>query len=231
MPHTFEIRFPDEPHIDHVIVAVAPIDAFTGRIITTGISASLKGLPNRPVRNRSGMLVFVRKNGIPEQARYEIEVNAEKAGYFNPDTPILYSPPATDNSNRANKPQIDVPLMRRPTSAIDTDATTVAGVVVRAAQPVAGATVFAELPTSMLPPGGATLAPFETRSDERGAFALMLRLPAGSVTAAVTVKFKFSEGTDVREIVRLVAEGKFYSFEEPIEMNIDNEPQLIPFGG
>ena len=81
MPHSFDIRFVDEDErpIHEVIVAVVPIDAFTGRIVTSGVKVSIEGLPNRPWRNLSGMLVFVRPPEQNEQQVYKIKI-AKKHG-------------------------------------------------------------------------------------------------------------------------------------------------------
>lgn len=227
MAHSFDIRFDDTPTIDDVTLALAPIDAFTGRIVPAGVKAEIENLPDVQIRNLSGMLVFT---NLPAQPMYRIIVTAKRAGYFDPAT-VQFVPPASDDPDWARKRRLDVLLYRRPTAPIEADATTVAGIVVRGVQAVTGARVWAELPANLLPPGAPPLREFETRSDERGAFALSLRLPADAITGTVDVKFKFSEGADQREIERPVSERKFYSFEEAIDLGGANTPQLLPFGG
>lgn len=236
MPHSFHIYFDDNPSIDKVVVAVAPIDAFTGRIVSSGVKARIEGLLDRPRRNLSGMLVFV---NLPSRPVYRVIVSAEKAGYFDPG-PTNFVPPPDDDPDFANKRRLDVPLYRLPSVVADMEATTVAGLLVRIAQPspgepvrepVPGARVWADLPASTLPPNAGSLKPFETRTDERGAFALWLRLPADAATAPVPVMFRFRKGDSQRNIERPVREGKFHSFEKPIDLIGANEPHLLPFGG
>ena len=66
------------------------------------------------------------------------------------------------------------------------------------------------------------LQPFETRSDGRGAFALPLRAGGAS-----SIKFRFRHVADQRELDRAVIEGKFQSFEEPIDLVGTNSPPLV----
>lgn len=223
MPHNFDIRFNNDPPIDNVGFAVVPIDAFTGRIVVSSVTARLKNLPDRPIRNLSGMLVFV---NLPTQPSYQIEVFPETAGYFDPGEKTW---PVPGDLTSAKSKRLIVPLFRQPTAGVDTEATTVAGVVVRGVQPVVGAIIQAILPPTALPPGS-NLDPFETRSDGRGAFALRLRLPTDPANMVVDVKFRFKQGAFQRDIERLVEEGKFYSFEKPIDLIGANTPQLLPFG-
>jgi hypothetical protein len=235
MPHSFDIHFDDNLPIDNVVVAVAPVDAFSGRLVSAGIEVHIEGLPNRPRRNLSGMLVFV---NLPRQSLYRVILSAEKAGYFDPE-PLDFVPPDNDDPEFAKKRRLDVPLHRLPSAAIDTDATTVAGLLVRVTQPasgevrvpVAGALVWAELPISAFPPGTSSPNHFETLTDKRGAFALRLRLPVDAATAPMPIKFYFRDGADQRDLEGSVNEGKFHGFEKPIDLVGVNTPQLLPFGG
>jgi hypothetical protein len=138
-------------------------------------------------------------------------------------------------------------LYRRPTVFEASDATTVAGVVVRNAQPAFGTHIEARLPTDLLPPGSQSLRPFETRSDERGAFVLFLRVPETepgtqpepeSETGKVTFKFTSREIEGAPEIKRelnyRVQQGKSYSFRDPIDLtdsNGEKKPDLLSFEG
>lgn len=224
MPHNFDIRFDNDPPIDNVGFAVVPIDAFTGRIVASAVTANLKGLPNPPIRNRSGMLVFV---NLPSQPSYQVNVFSGAAGYFDPGEKMW---PVPGDAASANSKRLIVSLFRLPSAGVDTEATTVAGLVVRGAQPEAGAIVQAILPGDALPPGSA-FDPFETRTDERGAFVLRMRVPTDPAGASVDVKFRFQQGAFQRKIEHPVEEGRFYSFEKPIDLIGANTPQLVPFGG
>ena len=133
MPHSFDIRFDSDPALDNVAFAVAPIDAFTGRIVASAVTAHIKDLPHHPIRNLSGMLVFV---NLPTQPSYRVEVSPEKAGYFNPGEQTW--PVPGDLAGTTNK-RLIVPLFQQPTAGVDTEATTVAGVIVRGGQPVVDA--------------------------------------------------------------------------------------------
>ena len=81
MAHNFDIHFDDQWKIDNVTLALAPIDAFTGRIIPAAVKAEIENLPDVQIRNRSGMLVFI---NLPVQAEYKVIVDAKKAGFFDP---------------------------------------------------------------------------------------------------------------------------------------------------
>ena len=215
MANRLPVRFVDEPEqpFDRVVVAVAAIDAFDGRVVTRGVEASIEGLPDRPRRNLSGLLVFV---NLPEQAEYRIYLSAVAAGYFDPE-PVTFVPPADGDPDWAAKRRLSVPLLRRPETATEVAGTTVAGVVQRAGVAVAGASVEAELPPELVPPGP-RLRRFEARSDERGAFALSLRLPDDPARRWVAVTLILSEGGDERRLERPLTEGEFHSFEQPIDL-------------
>lgn len=225
MPHSFRIYFDDEPRIDNVVVAIAPIDAFSGRMVTSGVHSRIEGLADVPRRNLSGMLVFV---NLPAQAEYRVMVSAGEAGYFDP-APMIYMPPEHEDPEVARKRRLDVPLYRLPSTSIDSDATHVAGLLVRGQQPVPGAIVRAQLPESESLAVADPTRPFETRTDERGAFTLPLRLPHEEADEPALVTFTFRDGGDEREIERSVLEGKLNSFEEPIDLAGTNVPQILAF--
>ncbi len=221
MTHSFDIQFDPDPSIKNVDFAVVPIDAFTGRIVTSALQVRLKNLPNHPIRNLSGMHVFV---NLPNQLTYQVEVFPLKVGYFEPGVKIW--PVPNDLESKTSK-RLIVPLFKKPGTGVDTDITTVSGVVVRGSQALESVIIRAFPPTNALFPGSIS-EPFETRSDKRGAFALRLRVPTKSDGE---VKFKFQYGAFQREIEEPVEEGKFYSFREPIDMIGSNVPQLLAFGG
>jgi hypothetical protein len=96
--------------------------------------------------------------------------------------------------------------------------TLVRGVVVRGANPVAGASI------SAAPAGGAS---FLARTTASGAFALPLRLPplgSHEAEAPVPVRIVVSQGSDTRNLVRPVASGREHSFLEPIDLAGSNDP-------
>lgn len=212
MSPSFEYRLESNPLIDNVVFALAPINAFTGRVVAKEVKARIDGLTNKPIRNLSGLLVFV---NLPAQVSYQVHMTASDAGYLDPEVVTVTLPLANL--------RVDVPLYRQPSATFDPDSTIVAGKVVRAGQDVPGARVWAELPGSvsiLIPPP--VLQPFETRSDGRGAFALPLRAGGAS-----SIKFRFRHGADQRELDRAVIEGKFQSFEEPIDLVGTNSPPLV----
>ena len=215
----------DRTHIDKVVLVVMAVDAFSGRIITRGVRAHIekqisggyKRFPVSPVRNVSGKLVFLNRSnqaplGSPPSLPvppYRIVVDAQEAGYFNP-SPVMVN--ALPNSR-----QLLLRLHQRPDAGLDPATTSVSGVVVRGAARVYGAMIksifTAGLPPSALPPNQPPV-PFETRSDERGAFSLRMRLP----DTPVDVKFEISDSGQTRDFVRNVTEGIAYAFEDPINL-------------
>lgn len=181
------IGFEIDPPEDIVIFAVAPIDAVTGRIVRFNITASVTveggtvpltslQLPDKPIRNRSGLLVFVRQKNSPVYPKYRIRVKAKAAGYFDPE-PIDFIPPQPgDVFIPKVRLRVDFQLFPRPDSLFQDEATLVSGVVVRGAKSVEGARISAKVPATGIGNGNA-FKTFETRSDERGAFVLVLRIP------------------------------------------------------
>jgi hypothetical protein len=172
----FKVYF-DEPPLrpDVVTLAVEPMDAFSGRIVSSGVKASVKNLPDRPIRNLSGHLVF--KN-LPEKDKYTVIVDPTEAGYFQPDESDFPRNPEARKTKRHL-----VRLIRRPEFAFENDVTLIRGVVVNGKEKVENATVFASKPKANGPEPGVDdpddpLTTFQTRTDRRGAFALALRLPS-----------------------------------------------------
>lgn len=226
MMHSFDIRFEDtDTKIDKVVVAVALIDAFSGRIVRGDIRVTIDGLFNQAVRNLSGLFVFV---NLPSQASYTITIDTTAEGYFNP-PPIEFVPPASDDPDRIKKRRLDVLLYRRPSVPVDPDVTAVAGVVVRpdlsqqgAFLPVAFASIRAEFAQGILLPGSQGQISFKTFSDERGAFVLALRLPQEAAVEPIIVRFIFEKThdgqIDKRIIERPIKDQDFLSFDNPIDI-------------
>ena len=225
--HSFPIVFDNEPRdntrIDRVTVAVAPVDAFSGEIVRRSVTAKLKDpvtgeyLPFKPIRNLSGLLVFI---NLDDQPNYTIEVDAGKAGYFKPVVSVFVPPqPADADQNRRH----EVPLFRRPDFAFGEATTLVRGVIKRGPDGVEDARIWAD-------PLLAGNPPFETQSGARGAFVLALRLPKlapNNVPGPVDVTLKFSEGADQHEFVRPIDDGRTHIFEDPIDLGVKNTPNFI----
>lgn len=219
------IGFEIDPPEDIVIFAVAPIDAVTGRIVRFNITASVTvegetvpstslQLPDKPIRNRSGLLVFVRQKNSPLYPKYRIRVKAKAAGYFDPE-PIDFIPPQPgDVFIPKDRLRVDFQLFPRPDSLFQDEATLVSGVVVRGAKSVEGARISAKVPVIKIVNRNA-INTFETRSDERGAFALALRLPAFAVVEG-------NEGADDKS-------GKGIPVEFKIETRSGNDEWQLDF--
>jgi hypothetical protein len=220
--HNFPAYFDDNPRIDSVTFAVIPFDNFSGRVVASGVKAEVDGLFDRPIRNLSGHLVFV---NLPQQAAYAVTIDASDAGYFSPVNATF--PPNSDPSTAAAR-RLTVPLIRRPDFPYAEATTLIRGVVARGsgsgAVPVAGASIQA---------GPILLDPrFETKSDERGAFALPLtrrRAHGDPAAGTYSVKLYLRQGSDGRTLTVEVSDGKSHSFEEPIDLTGLNEPKFYSF--
>ena len=175
------IGFETDPPEDIVNFAVAPIDALTGRIVDRNITASITvekearesgilKLPDKPIRNLSGLLVFV---NLPEHPLYHVHVQARDAGYFDPDPKDFPPSDRQETSDPGDRFRLDFPLIPRPGFPFSDEVTLISGAVVRSDDGVAGARISAIVPGST----AGVDQTFETRSDERGAFALAVRLP------------------------------------------------------
>ncbi|HEX8224763.1 MAG TPA: hypothetical protein VF605_13175 [Allosphingosinicella sp.] len=203
----------DPPRTDRVTLAVGAVDGVTGALIRDGVSAGIAGLPDRPIVNASGLLVFI---NLPDQPHYDVEVDGRRAGYPFVER-FAFTPPA-DNKTPAARRR-DVLLAPGPDYPFAPGTTLVRGVVTRGSGPVAGARISAASAT-----GGAA---FATQSIANGAFALALRLPplaAHEPEAPVSVAIAVSEGGAVRILMRSLANGRSHSFLEPIDLAGRNDP-------
>jgi hypothetical protein len=208
------ILFDLPARIDRVTLAVGAVDAVTGRLIRDGVKARIDGLKDQPIVNASGMLVFI---NLPEQPRYEVEVDGRRAGFPFVER-FTFTPPAADDKDPVPRRR-DVLLAPGPDYAFAPGTTLVRGVVTRSSAPVADASVSATA-------AGSGTA-FATRSIANGAFALALRLPppgTDEAEAAVSVTITVSEGADTRTFVRSLGNGRSHSFLEPIDLIGSNEP-------
>jgi hypothetical protein len=223
MSPPFVIGFDEPPRHDEVIFALEPLDAFSGRLVMGPLRARIDGLPDRPRHNLRGLLVFV---NLPVQAMYDVIIEAAEAGYF--DAKLIVPRPATDA--RSPERRITVALFRRPTFRFAAETTLVRGSVVRDGAPVADAEVKARtVPPRAGAPG------FATVTDQRGVFALPLRLPKDAVgdggPPIARFEFVFREGGSERRLERLVEDGRAYVFGLPIDLDQDEpaaDPILVP---
>ncbi len=213
------IRFDTPPRLDRVTLAVVPIDGFSGALVPRGVSASVKGLANRPVVNASGMLVFL---NLPPQSGYEVDVALDGYGAaFFPPPSALFTPPDPDDEEAERKRRLEVLLVPRPQYPFPTGTTLIRGVVVRGSTPVAGAAI------SVKPDQSDGI--FKTLSDEKGAFALALRLSPLSV-GPPAIDVHISEGGDARGLLGKPIEiGRSHSFMEPIDLAGNNDPDFSTF--
>lgn len=208
------ILFDSPPRIDRVTLAVGAVDAVTGTLVRSGVSARITGLMDRPIVNASGMLVFI---NLPDQPQYDVEVDGRRAGFPFVER-FAFTPPAAGSKDPAARRR-DVLLAPGPDYPFAPGTTLVRGVVSRGSAPVAQASISAA-PAA----GGAS---FATRSIANGAFALPLRLPpfgTHEAEAPVPVRIVVKEGNDERSFVRPLANGRGHSFLEPIDLTGSNEP-------
>jgi hypothetical protein len=205
---------------DVVAFALIPIDGVTGAIVGSGVTARVKGLPDRPVLNRSGMLVFL---NLPDPP-YEIEVDATEAGYFGPTT-IVHPPfgPPDPHPERARR--VKALLEPRPDYPFAPATTLVRGVLVRGPVPERGGEIRCK------PTGSGT---FVAHSTDKGAFALALRLPPPvqfDSAKAVEVQIKVSSGPVLpakeRTLSCKLTSGRSHSFREPVDLDGDNNPEFF----
>ncbi len=250
------IGFEDNPPEDVVTCAVAPIDALTGRIVQRKVTASVTvagetaesetlKLPDKPIRNLSGLLVFI---NLPDHPKYQVHVKARAAGYFDPEPADFTPPEPDDDSDPKDRLRLDFPLFPRPDFAFTDEVTLVSGVIVRGTEGVEEARILVIVPTPSIGMGNPPQPQvFETRSDERGAFALALRLPAFSENGessdgedgsdkGVPVKFRIdTKNINGEWVLALetdkgmkITEGRRHVFKSPLDLdNPDNSPVLI----
>jgi len=232
--HSFPIYFDDDPKLDRVSLAVVPMDAFSGRLVTSGVKASVVGQLARPIKNISGQLVFI---NLPEENTYRINVDPSVAGYFAPPE-SGFPDPADPDAGKSRRHLIR--LIRRPDFPFESTTTLIRGVVVRDEEPVEAARIWLDalvkpaLPGSDGIPKPAPL-PFETRSGDRGAFALPLTIPdVNNPRSDVDIEngvikrtLHLQEGDDVVDLEIEINDGKTHIFKEPIDLTGTNEPPFF----
>jgi hypothetical protein len=215
----FAIGFDEPPHLDEVIFALEPLDAFDGRLVTGPLRTHIDGLPDRPRRNLRGLLVFL---NLPARPTYDVIIEAAAAGYF--DARLTVPRPASDaRSPDRRKP---IALFRRPTFQFEAETTLVRGSVVRDGTLVRDVEVEAKAV-----PARAGVPGFATITDQRGVFALPLRLPKSAVDASgpprARFEFLFRDSGSEHRLERLVEDGRAYVFGLPIDLGQD-DPAAVP---
>ena len=232
--HSFPIYFDDDPKLDTVSLAVVPMDAFSGRLVTSGVKVSIVGQLARPIRNLSGQLVFI---NLPEGNTYRVKVDPSVAGYFAPPE-SEFPDPADPDAGKSRRHLVR--LTRRPDFPFEGTTTLIRGVVVRDAAPVEAARIWLdalvkpEAPVSGEPPKPAPL-PFETRSSDRGAFALPLTIPnVNNSRTDVEIEkgvikrtLHLEEGGDAVDLDIEITDGKTHIFLKPIDLTGTNEPPFF----
>lgn len=214
----------DTPRLreDVVAFAIIPIDGVTGAVVRSGVTARVRGLPDRAVLNQSGMLVFI---NLPDPP-YEIEVDATGAGFFGPTT-IVHPPPpppvGPPDLHPERRRRVEVLLEPRPDYPFPGATTLIRGVLVRGPAPEEGAEIAAT------PEGDS--GTFEAHSTGNGAFALALRLPPPTDFDSgreVDVEIRLTSGPVLPGLTRILnrklTAGHSHSFREPIDLAGDNEP-------
>src|SRR5262245_22431632 len=229
--YSFPIYFDEDPPLDRISLAVVPMDAFSGRLVTSGVKASVTGQLARPVKNLSGQLVFI---NLPIEEKYQVRVDPSEAGYFVPSESEFPDPGDPDASKTRRHL---VRLIRRPDFPFEGTTTLIRGVVVRGKEPVEAARIWLDAlvkPGKPGPDGIPKPAPraFETRSGDRGAFALPLTIPhvndprADVDAEKGTIKrtLHLHEGDDTVDLEVEITDGKSHIFKKPIDLVGPNDP-------
>jgi hypothetical protein len=207
-PIAFEPDF-----VDVVTAVVIPMDGITRRVVATGVEVELwdpardAAVPSRLVRNLSGHHVLL---NLPADRLLTFCIRPERAGYRGP--VVVAFTPSADGVKRV------VALERLAGADVADLATLVRGMVVRADEPVAGATV------GVAPPGPAGHQ-FAATTDERGVFALAVHLDeAGPVPLTLRIVEAGGGGRDVDvELER----GRTHVFAAVIDLGQPATPQFI----
>jgi hypothetical protein len=215
------------PLTDTVTAALIPVDRFSRLPVRRGVVAKLwdvgrdQARPDRLVRNLSGHLVLLNQ---PRDVAYTFRVDPAAAGYRSP-LDVTFNPSVEGIG-------LVVWLERLADFAFESETTLVRGMVVRTAgggnpgdpSPVPDLTVSVPATQPGRPP------PFLTTTDERGVFALAVRLALdpGEPDEPVSTVIRFEKaGLPVRELDRPLSHGRTHVFEEPIDLAGNNNP---PFG-
>jgi len=213
------IHFDEPPPTpDEVTLAVLPINGVTGEIVGYGVKARVDGLPDQPIVNGSGMLVFINLPSPPNPPEYLVEVDATEAGFFGPET-REFEPPAANAADAETKRRVPVLLKPRPEYPFPSGTTLVRGVLVRGTAIVSRAKISAQPPLSN--------TRFEALSDERGTFALAIR-PHPDAPVPIQLDIRFEGGADTRTLSgKQLTPGRSHSFRDPVDLTGDNDPEFF----
>jgi hypothetical protein len=216
------------PLTDTVTAALIPVDRFSRLPVRRGVVAKLwdvgrdQARPDRLVRNLSGHLVLLNR---PRDAQYTFRVDAAAAGYRSP-LDVTFNP-SVDGMGFV------VWLERLAEFGFESGTTLVRGMVVRTAgdgspghpSPVADLTVSVVATQPGQPPL------FLTTTDTRGVFALAVRLEfdPGAPDEPVSTTLRFEKaGVPVGALTRLLSHGRTHVFNEPIDLDRNNDPSFAP---
>lgn len=217
------IYFDTPPRVDRIALAVLPIDGVSGAIVRGGVSARIEGLPDKPIVNASGMLVFINLAPPPVLPDYQVIVEARDAGYFDP-KPLPFTPPDINDPKIEEKRKHSVFLVPRPEFPFPSGTTLIRGVATLSGQPAPGIIVAAQPPLST--------ASFETLTGDNGAFALALRPhPEGPVPLTLTIRFEQEIGGNRVVLHSLpgkeLVPGRSHSFSKPVDLNGSNDSDFF----
>jgi hypothetical protein len=199
------------------------VDRYTRRTVTSGVKANLwdtdedRALPDTMVPNLGGHLVLLNR---PLDREYQFRIDPRGAGYSGP-LDVTFTP-----SDGAQSEIVWLPY--RPDTVFSPGTTLVRGVVVRDGSvdsPAEGINISAD-PQGVAPP------PFVGVSNDRGAFAVAVRLSAPALVVEdpppVTTTFVFREGaTTLRTLNRDLTRGREHIFDGPIDLDGANEPDFV----
>jgi len=208
---------------------VAAIDAFTGRVVTENVDVEIANVPVRPIRNLSGMFVFLNPPGGPiPNGPLQIKVTADPQLYLDPAHEV-FVPPAPAVPPDPIQRRCNVLLYRRPSFPMASGDTVIGGVLADGADaqgiPIPAPNLHVRV-TPEPPPGVPPSPPFVTRSDERGAFAAFLRVERPDPpTPDHRVTFEFAHalgGVSVNTFDRQVVEGRRHAFRGVVDIQQNN---------
>ena len=189
MSHSFDIAFEpralrEAPERTHRLdIVITPIDAFTEETIF-GVEAHIDRQSKKAYRSLSGHLVFER---LLPRDRHLVAFDTRGTGYFEPPPREIAMPQVKvlprqtfpDNAARLAALAADtriLRLFRRPDAVVDGEALIVRGGVIKDGAPAGGVSVTGTVV-------GQPNVTFETLTNELGAFAIRLRLPAPPLDA------------------------------------------------
>lgn len=189
MSHTFDIAFEPKAAREapertlRLDIVITPVDAFTEQVVT-GVQAQIKRQSKIARRSLSGHLVFER---LLPRDRHLVEFETRGTGYFEPPARQIQMPQvkilpkqmfdndAAFQAALAADTRI-LRLIRRPEAVVDGEALIIRGGVIKDGEPAEGVPVTGTIV-------GQPAIVFDALTNELGAFAIRLRLPAPPLDA------------------------------------------------